>query len=432
MKEIVDKIYKQVNKKEIDWEQLEEYISGLGDEINVYDEEEDESILSELYSSHSHPGSINIRLTEMFIKHGFDVNANEGKNGESCLCALCWSSYDHYILHVAELLFKAGARDRDGYEKGADDDDEGGVLSSIGWKFGYWNTGEYDSANMFVAYYILAERALAGKKYSGIRAFRDCEGKTVSKVERIKEKGVRGDKVRTSYLLHCEDMHLVASDYVEFIINPYAREEAVEIEDASNDFSDIIGAKICGLRYFNSSLAKLSFDNGFAILIGDVCSKATKEKGAWFRLASSNCSELPPIGTDIESIKLWGQIRHSETSTYYREDTIVLNTKQYAYGLYANGEGYLDAYIGVERMDKEVVVDVERAIEVNNIVLKHVEYNDETIKWVSCSCDEGIIYVVSEGFTDVAIFMSEFEVEPDNIRYVGFSPRGLKKIKPLS
>lgn len=429
MKEIVDKIYKQVNKKEIDWEKLEEYISGLGDEINTYDEEENESILSELYSSHSHPGIVNVRLTELFIQHGFDVKANEGKNGESCLCALCWSSYDHYVLHMAELLFKAGARDRDGYVKDAADD-ETGVLSSISWKFGYWHTGEYDSANMFVAYYIMAERALAGKKYSGIRAFRDCVGKTVSKVERIKEKEVRGDKVRTSYLLYCENTHLVASDYVEFIINPYAREEAIEIEDVSNEYCDIIGAKIRGLRYLNSSLAKLSFDNGYAMQIGGACSNG--EDGAWFRVVSSGQEKLPPVGTTIESIKLWGQIRHSETSTYYRENTILLNTEKGAYGLYAKGKGYMDASIRVERLDKELIADIERKIEVNNLVLKHVEYNGDAVKWVSCSCDEGIIYIVSRGWTDVAIFMSEFEIEPDDIRYVGFNTKGLKKIKPLS
>lgn len=429
MKKIVDKIYKQVNKKRIDWEQLEEYISGLGDEINAYDEGEDETILSELYSSHRHPGSVNVRLTELFIKHGFDVKANEGKNGESCLCALCWSSYDHYVLHVAELLFKAGARDRDGYVKDAADD-ETGVLSSISWKFGYWYTGEYDSANMFVAYYILAERALVGKKYSGIRAFRDCVGKTVSKVERIKEKGVRGDKVRTSYLLHCEDMHLVASDYVEFIINPYAREEAIEIEDVSDEYREIIGAKIRGLKYFNSSLAKLSLDNGYAMQIGDVCSN--EDEGAWFRVASSEQGKLPPVGTTIESIKLWGQFKHAETSTYYRENTIVFNTEKCAYGLYAKGKGYMDASIRVERLDKALIADIEREIEVNNLVLKHVEYNGDAVKWVSCSCDEGIIYIVSKGWTDVAIFMSEFEIEPDEIRYVDFYTKGLKKIKPLS
>lgn len=112
---------------------------------------------------------------------------------------------------------------------------------------------------------------LAGKKYSGIRAFRDCVGKTVSQVERIKEKSLQGDQWRYSYLLRCEDMDLVAKDCVEFIINPYARETAIEIEDVSDEYREIIGAKIQGLRYFNSSLAKLNFDNGYAIQIGDAC-----------------------------------------------------------------------------------------------------------------------------------------------------------------
>ena len=92
----------------------------------------------------------------------------------------------------------------------------------------------------------------------------------------------------------------------------------------------------------------------------------------------------------------------------------------------------MNASVRVEQIDKELVVDMERKIEVNNLVLKHVEYSGNAIQWVCCSCDEGIIYIVSEGHADVAIFMSEFEIEPDEVKYVGFWTKGLKKIKPLS
>ena len=431
MEKIVKNICDKLSKKQINWDDLETYVSGLGEKINVYDEDQDESILSEVYQSHGRAGNINLRLTEIFLKHGFDVKANAGKNGESCLCALCWSSYDHYILHVAEKLFDAGARDRDGYEKDKDDD-EYGVLNSIGWKFGYWHTGSYDAANMFVAYYIMAQRALSGEKYSGIRAFRDCVGKTVSKVERIKEKGVRGEKIRTSYLFHCEDMHLVASDCVEFIVSPYARDEALEIEDVSDEYHDLIGAKVHGLRYFNSTLARIKFDNGFALLVGDTCSEANKEGGAWFSLTTDKYNQLPAEGTAIESIKLWAEIKHSEDSTYYREHTVVLCTREYAFALYANGNGYEDASIRVEKMKRELVEDIERRIDVDHIVLKHVERSSEAVKWISLRCDEGFIYIVSEGYADVAIFMSEQEIEPSEVGRVGSYTPGLKKIKPLS
>lgn len=135
------------------------------------------------------------------------------------------------------------------------------------------------------------------------------------------------------------------------------------------------------------------------------------------------------MGTAIESIKLWGKIRHSETSTYYRENTIVINTDECAYALYANGKGYVDAAILVERLDKELVDGIERETNEGNLILKHVEYSGEAIKWISCSCEDGIIYIVPDGHTDVAMFMSEFEIEPKDIRYVGFNAKGLKKIK---
>lgn len=76
-------------------------------------------------------------------------------------------------------------------------------------------------------------------------------------------------------------------DCVEFIVNPYARDEAVSVVDVSDEFRCIIGAKVRGLRYFNSSLAKLNFDNGFALLVGDNCSAGISGVGAGFRIRTS-------------------------------------------------------------------------------------------------------------------------------------------------
>ncbi len=427
MKTIIDKLHRELNKKSIDWDGVEEYVGSLGESINMYDKDGEESILSEAYMSHQKAGYVNEKLTDMFIKHGFDVSANEGKNGASCLRALCWSSYDKYILHIAEKLLELGADSTISSEEDIDDENKG-VLSSIAWKFGYWNTGEYDSANMFVAYYEMVERQQGGKQYKGIRAFRDSVGEVVTKVEKLKVYNQKKE-VRTSYLLYCGDKQLIVSDYVELMVNPYVKEEAIEVEDVTVEFQCLVGAKVRGLRYFNSSLAKLNFDNGKALLIGFNDSMGISESGAWFRITTSEQAKLPKVGTSLESIKLWGSISHADNSTFYSENTIVLETKERAYSLYSHSSRYGEATVRAEELDKELVFGLHRSIDVHNPVLNHVEYSGKAINWLSVKCDEGIIYIVTNHFTEVALYMSDFEVDEDEILKVGFYTKGLKKIK---
>ncbi len=424
MKAIAERIYKELNKKKIDWLSLEQYIASLGESINTYDENMEETILSEAYISHRKVGSVNVRLTELFLKHGFDVKANEGKNGASCLEALCWSSYDQYVLHVAERLLDIGADSTIGEE---DDPDNPGVLSSISWKEGYWHTGEYDAANMFMAYYEMVWRQQQGKQYKGIRAFRDAVGETLYKVEKMKVHGYKNAE-RNSYLMYCGDKHLVIEDYVELSINPYVREEAIEVEDVSEEFNCLIGAKVRGLRYLNNSLAKLNFDNGHAVLIRYNDSSGVNETKAWLRIISSKSSRLPAEGTVIKYVKLWGEIGHSDESTFYREDTIVLGIGDSVYGLYSHGYRYGVGTVRAEQLDTEMTEGLERSIDVHNLALKHIEYVGDAMKWINFSCDEGILYVVCDKFQGVSMFMSEYEIDAEYVMDIDWYTTGLKKI----
>lgn len=431
MKTIIDGIQREINKKKIDWNRVEEYVVNFGEQINFYNKEDEETILSELYSSHYKPGYVNERLTDLFIKHGFDVAANKGKNGASCLSALCWSSYDKYILHIAEKLLDIGADSTLSCEEESNEvDDSKGVLGSISWKLGYWNTGEYDSANMFTAYYEMVDRHQKGKEYRGIRSFRDAVGDTVIRVKRLEVLNHKNE-IRTSYLLSCKNYQLIASDYVEFMVNPYARDEAISIIDVSEEFKHIIGANIRGLRYFNGSLAKLNFDNGFALLVGFNSSSGITEPGAWFKITTSEQAKLPEVGTPITSIKLWGSIRHAEKSTFYSEHTVVLNTQDGVYGLYSHSTKYGKARVRVESLEAALVVGLHRSLNIHNAILKHVEYSNDAIKWIEIECDEGILYVVTNHFTEIALFMSAHEIKNEEVMHIGFYTKGLEKIEFL-
>lgn len=425
MKDIADKIRQALNENIIDWNTLEKYVGSLGEKINMYDEQYDESILSESYKAHFGAGYINEKLTDLFINYGFDVAANGGRNGASCLRALCWSSYDKYILNIAEKLLNLGA---DSTLPSAEyDEEEGkGVLSSIEWKLGEWNTGEYDSANLFTSYYDMIERHQNGKEYKGIRAFRDSVGETVNKVEKLKV--LINDKERTSYLLICGDKHLIVSDYIELMINPYVRDEALEIEDVSADFRCIIGAKVKGLRYLNASLAKLNFDNGYTITLGSNDSMGITETGAWLRIAPTSKGRLPKTETSIESIRLWGQRTHAKDSTFYSEDTVVLITKNCAYALYSHDSGYRNKNIRVEEFSKGLMEGLSRSIKITNPIIKYVECSNVVIQWMLIKCEEGFLYIVTNRFAEMALFMSKYELDRDDVLKVDFFTKGMKKI----
>lgn len=75
--------------KKIDWAVVESLIEALGENINDAIDD-DVTILSELFwGIGSGKGDIVVKLTELFLKHGYDVSANDGLNGAACLYALC-------------------------------------------------------------------------------------------------------------------------------------------------------------------------------------------------------------------------------------------------------------------------------------------------------------------------------------------------------
>ena len=196
MTEAYETLSALLSKKTVDWDKVETVIKSLGTHINdLYNSSfpDDGTILSELYiDSHSYKrGEILVELTKLFLKYGYDVHANNDLNGALCLHELCWASYDKYVLHAAELLLNAGANTH----INIDDDYEDGILNSISWKLGYWNIEEYESANMFGAYYQMVQAEQAGEDYRGIRDVSDCLDMTVTKVECFNIPNVENDKV---------------------------------------------------------------------------------------------------------------------------------------------------------------------------------------------------------------------------------------------
>lgn len=266
------KLSKLLSKKAVNWNEVESIIKSLGTHINdklLHYSYEEGTILSELFlDSHTYQrGEILVELTKIFLKYGYDVHANNDFNGAICLHNLCWASYDKYTLHTAELLLNAGANTHIKIEE----DYEEGVLNSISWKFGYWNIEEYDSANMFVAYYEMIKTEQSGEDYRGIRDVSDCLNMTVTKVECMNIPEVRDNNIifDDAIILWFDSTPLVLDKRIELVINPNRANKSSCHIDLSTEFSKIIGQKFIKYRFLDPVCVSLLFENNSELVLSN-------------------------------------------------------------------------------------------------------------------------------------------------------------------
>ena len=269
MTEKYERLSKLLSEKVVNWVEVEAIIESLGNHINDKNNDgSDDTILSGLYleSDSYKRGEILVELTRLFLKYGYDVHANDDFNGAICLHNLCWASYDKYVLHTAELLLNAGANT---HIKIEDDDD--GILNSISWKFGYWNNGEYDSANMFEAYYQMIQTEQSGEEYRGIRDVSDCLDMTVTKVECFNAPDITNNRItfNNAIVIWFGSMPLVVDKRVELIVNPNRVNKKLNCVDLSAEFSKIIGQKFIKYNFSDAECVSLLFDNDIELVLSN-------------------------------------------------------------------------------------------------------------------------------------------------------------------
>ena len=168
MQDAINTAVKNLTKvlKSKDWNIFDEELRKIED-INIYDKKYEETILTELLHEDCFykNGALMPEVIKHFLVNGYDVLANEGANGGLVLSALCWSSYDKYVLESAKALFNAGAPLE--YKSSDEDDEFAGVIGSLEWKIpGAWGPDcDYAMANTLEAYYVMAKAYEAIEEY---------------------------------------------------------------------------------------------------------------------------------------------------------------------------------------------------------------------------------------------------------------------------
>ena len=339
----VSKLSAITEQDPIDWEALDSVLRGL-ENINLYDEQEEDTILSEILMSGGFykRGELLADIVRHFLACGYDVSANGGMNGGMALHALCWSSYDHRFLDAAKVLMNAGAPVN--YRRREDDPNEEpeGLLGSISWKLdGAWVIDKDDAfANTLGAYYAMTEAHLAGKDYNSIDTYFACIGKPLAAVSAIKkDTGITLQKegIVSVYaeplILWFGDKPLVISCYTDFVVNPvYADDKKADLVDVSSEFSALIGATLKEIQYIGSTICYFEFSNGMRLIF------ASRDIGNRKRVGTLEI-RTQDDSTDIEHLNIdcfCGQNGHTFASTVtdYREDAIALFCGDESYLLY--------------------------------------------------------------------------------------------------
>ncbi len=102
----------------------------------------------------------------VFLEHGYDPKAVDGKVGLACLDALVWSNFNDELVNIADMLIKAGA------DPSLKTEDGDNILDAIDWHRGgsdwYYEGIEdddyLDNRDALDAYYDLCERWLEWRK----------------------------------------------------------------------------------------------------------------------------------------------------------------------------------------------------------------------------------------------------------------------------
>ena len=113
---------------------------------------------------------------------------------------------------------------------------------------------------------------MAGKPYIGIRAFDECIGRSVKKIEIIALDGevVRDkDGFKGAMVIWADDKPLVISDYLDMMVNPYSLSETTDRQDISEELPELIGKKIRWMHFAYYGMAEITFDTGERLVFLD-------------------------------------------------------------------------------------------------------------------------------------------------------------------
>jgi len=417
----VSKLSTITEKDPLDWDAFDAILKGLED-INAYDDQYEETILSELLTcgGFMDRGEILAEVIRHFLTYGYDLSANNGMNGGLALHSLGWSSYDHKFLDAAKLLMNEGAPVN--YRSRDDDPNEEpeGLLGSISWKLsGAWMVDkDYGFANTLEAYYQMTEANMAGKDYNSIDTYFTCIGKPLTAVSAVKD----GDDITLSkdgilsvfsksLVLWFGDKPLVAGCYTDYVVNPvYVDDNKHALVDVSATFSSLIGAALKKVQYIGSTICFFEFSNGMRLIF------ASRDIGDRKRVGTF---EIRSIGADVnvENLKLEcicaiSGPTYASTVTHYSEDALALFCEDSPYLLYLYPGVAAKHQFRLCPCSKELISEYTRQYPIKRPNRISWIFEQGELRAARLDCSEGYFYIAATEYYDIEIQLSKKLYDP--------------------
>ena len=418
----------------LDIQVLENMLDGQNATFVTSEDEEYESLLANLYEELSDRyyddearcGAILLDITKCFLKHGFDAE----KYGCECLHALCWANAGAYTLDIAELLLDNGASlyfSGESEDVAGDEDEDNGVLDSIAWTLGRWHTNAWENANLMTAYYIMAEYAKEGKDYHGIRAAETCIGLPVDRVEKVTVNTCNKDfnehknrDYKDGLILWCGGHPLVLREYVELFVNPRILDDCVSVYDVSDQYADIIGARINQIKYIGADYALIGFEKkSEKLLVARIMYSEDSDRVSHGVAEIVKSIEFDKESfSDIENVYLVSGMVYSSEVRVYEENAVILKEKDRTVLIYSE-ELEDDNYIlkGLDIGDN-ITRGKYREMQCSDITLNQIlTTNEYGVVELEFHCDKGFLYFKADSYRDVDIMLSPKQLQSNIIAY---------------
>lgn len=419
-----------LNAKPIDWDAFDAKLMEY-ENINALSEGNEDTALTNFinYYEFYHNGELMSEVIRHFLRCGYDVSANNGKNGILALRALCWSSYDRYVLDAARVLLQAGALtgmpDSEIVNTGKENVSE--VLDSILWRIsGAWTPDrDYLVANVFEAFYCMVKAYEAGKEdYASVETMFFCIGKTLTDVCFVGEDGLTpprapGDVYHFSgsLIFRFSDRPLVVSRYLDMVVNPLEAEEyKTELHPAEGALSTFIGCRLRQIEYLNSNVCYLEFDNGQRILFTNHADKDRKRVGM-FEIAEA--ADYAPDALHVDAVfKAKGSV-YSSSCNEYDEPTLALSDGSSTYILHTPDTETEHRYLKCLKCSAAFAAAYCEKLPVSVIGDPKCCRDDQGIRAMRYPCGAGYLYVQASSYGKGVIFcLSTAKLAPEaNIGY---------------
>ena len=410
-----------IDQTPIDWDAFDSVLKGTED-INAYDEQQEETILSEfiMYVDFYKHGTILVDIVRHFLSCGYDVSANAGLNGDLALQALCWSSYDRHILDAAKVLMNAGAPVKhksiiDGSSGESED-----LVEFINWKLsGAWMVDiDFAFANVLEAYYAMAEAYHADKYFHSIDTYFACIGKPLTSVSAVNAGGtsaLQAEGTVSVYsepiILWFEDSPLVISCYTSLVVNPvYCEDQRNALTDVTKFFSSLVGATLNDIQHIGATICYFSFSNGKRLLFSSRSIDERKQVGTFEIRSNDDHTEMECL--DIRFLCGMNGVAFSSAVTDYQEDALAVFCENDAFLLYVR-LGTANKYrFELCSCSKELLTEYTFQYPIKSPSKISCFYEQDNLSALRFDCTEGFLYLIATDSYEIEVQLSYSQYGP--------------------